>query len=104
MRFAHANVLTFEISVPSAAMFMPCWNHPRCDAKAVSDTCVGIFLGFSMTMKKVIYYDIESENVKEAQHVRFNEGMNDLLEKPPNAHLLDGIQTKDQMCRITTKA
>jgi hypothetical protein len=104
MRFAPANVLSFEISVPLAAMFMPCRNRPRRDAKAVSDTHVGIFLGFSTTMKKVIYFDIESENVKEAQHVRFDEGMNDLLEKPPNARLLDGIRTKDQMCRITTKA
>jgi hypothetical protein len=70
-------------------------NRPRRDAKAVSDTRVGIFLGFSKTMKKIFYYDIESETVKEAQHVRFDEGMNDLLEKPPNACLLDGIRAQD---------
>jgi hypothetical protein len=70
-------------------------NHPHCDAKAVSNTCISIFLGFSKTIKKIIYYDIESETVKEAQHVWFDEGMNHPLEKPPNAHLLDGIQAKD---------
>ncbi len=69
-------------------------NRPCRDAKAVSDTRVGIFLGFSKTMKKIIYYDIESETVKEGQHVWFDEGMNDLLKKPPNACLLDGIRAQ----------
>jgi hypothetical protein len=41
-------------------------------------------------MKKIIYYDIESETVMEAQHVWFDEGMNDLLEKPPNALTVNG--------------
>jgi hypothetical protein len=38
-----------------------------------------------------------TETVKTTQHVAFNEAMNDLDEKPPNAHLLDGIcnQTLD---------
>ena len=70
-------------------------NRPRRDAKAVSDSRVGIFLGYSKTMKKILYYDIDTETVKESQHVRFDEGMNDLDVKPPNARLLDGLRNQD---------
>jgi hypothetical protein len=42
-------------------------------------------------MKNVLYFDTVTETVKTAQHVAFDEAMNDLDEKPPNAHLLDGI-------------
>jgi hypothetical protein len=44
-------------------------------------------------MKNVLYFDVETETVKTAQHVAFDESMNDLDIKPPNARLLDGIRS-----------
>jgi hypothetical protein len=43
-------------------------------------------------MKNVLYFDTMTETIKTTQHVAFDEAMNDLDEKPPNACLLDGIQ------------
>lgn len=69
-------------------------THTRKDC-LVSDSRVGIFLGFTKTMKNILYYDTDTETVKEAQHVTFDESMNDLDVKPPNARLLDGIRDQD---------
>jgi len=67
--------------------------HPD---KAISDACKGIFLGFTRTMKNVIYYDcndLEIETFETAQHVAFDEAMNDSSKKQsPNAQLLDGLK------------
>ena len=62
-------------------------NHPNC----FSNGHVGIFLGFSKSMKNVLYYDVETKTVKTAQHVAFDESMSDLGIKPPNMHLLDAL-------------
>ena len=66
--------------------------RPRRPDKIVSDARVGIFLGYSKTMKNILYYDSVSSSVKTAQHVAFDETMNDLDDKPPNARMLDGLQ------------
>jgi hypothetical protein len=39
-------------------------------------------------MKNGLYFDELSETVKTAQHAAFDETMNDLANKPPNAHHL----------------
>jgi hypothetical protein len=41
-------------------------------------------------MRNILYYDLETHTIKNAQHVRFDEGMNDLApsDRPPNAKLL----------------
>jgi hypothetical protein len=65
--------------------------RPRRPDKLISDARVGIFLGYANTMKNVLYFDELSETVKSAQHVAFDEAMNDLVDKPPNARLLGSI-------------
>jgi hypothetical protein len=60
--------------------------RPRRPDKINSRT--GIFLGFAKTLKTIIYFDTESETIKTAQHVIFDESMNDLETPPPNARLL----------------
>jgi hypothetical protein len=40
-------------------------------------------------MKNIIYFDLKSETVKTAQHVIFDESMNNIASKPPNAQLLN---------------
>jgi hypothetical protein len=62
--------------------------RPRRPDKLVSDARVGIFLGYASTMKNTLYFDTVTETVKSAQHVAFDEAMNDLDDKPPNARLL----------------
>lgn len=71
---------------------LPARAHGRSD-KLLSDSRVGIFLGFSKTMKNILYYDLKSHEVKSAQHVAFDEAMHDLsdAEKPPNARLLSTV-------------
>jgi hypothetical protein len=44
-------------------------------------------------MNNFLYFYVETETVKTAQHVAFDESMNDLDIKPPNARLLDGIHS-----------
>jgi hypothetical protein len=61
-------------------------HHPH---KLIDDSRIGIFLGYAQTMKNIIYYDTDSETVKTAQHVIFDESMNDVARKPPNARLLN---------------
>jgi hypothetical protein len=58
--------------------------RPHRPDKLVPDGRVGAFLGFSKTMKNVLYFDVETETVKPAQHVAFDESMNDLDFKPPD--------------------
>jgi hypothetical protein len=65
----------------------------KCPDVALPNARVGVFLGFSKTMKNVLYFDVETETVKLAQYVAFDESMNDLDIKPPNTHLLDGIHS-----------
>ena len=58
--------------------------------KLCSDTRTGIFLGYSQTMKNILYYDTTSHQIKTALHVVFDEAMNDSDIKTPNARLLCG--------------
>jgi hypothetical protein len=62
--------------------------RPRRPDKLHSDSRTGIFLGFAKTLKTIIYFDVETETVKTAQHIIFDESMKDLDTPPPNAHLL----------------
>jgi len=54
------------------------------------DTLASIFLGYSQTMKNVLYYDSSSHQVKTALHVVFDESMADSYAPSPNVHLLHG--------------
>jgi hypothetical protein len=49
---------------------------------------VGIFLGYTSTMKNIIYWDVKTKRVKTAVHAVFDEGMNDLEVPTPNARRL----------------
>jgi hypothetical protein len=56
--------------------------------KLLSDARTGIFLGFSKTFKNIMYFDVDTETIKTAQHVVFDETMVDHPDPPPNARLL----------------
>ena len=70
--------------------------------KLVPNSRLGIFLGYSRSLKILYYYDVESAIVKTATHARFDEGMSDLDGKPPpNVQILrqlnnDGSLEPDQ--------
>ena len=51
--------------------------------KLIPNSRLGVFLGYSRTLKVLYYYDLGSAMVKTATHARFDEGMNDLVDKPP---------------------
>ncbi|KAI2490987.1 hypothetical protein MHU86_23589 [Fragilaria crotonensis] len=60
------------------------------------------FLGYSRSLKVMYYFDLGSSTVKTATHARFDEGMNDLDEPPPNVKLLrnladDGVVGPDRL-------
>ncbi|MFY8200141.1 MAG: hypothetical protein ACOVLE_05695, partial [Pirellula staleyi] len=56
--------------------------------RVVPNSRLGIFLGYSRSLKVMYYFDLGSSTVKTATHARFDEGMNDLDEPPPNVKLL----------------
>ena len=58
--------------------------------KAVDDSITGIFLGYPATTTQIYYLDVETKNIRTAQHVSFDKTMRDLPveERPPNARLL----------------
>ena len=57
--------------------------------KLVPNSRLGIFMGYSRSLKVLYYYDLESAMVKTATHARFDEGMNDLSDNlPPNVRIL----------------
>ncbi|KAI2497911.1 retrotransposon [Fragilaria crotonensis] len=67
----------------------------RC-GKAIPNSRLGIFLGYSRSLKILYYYDLESSLVKTATHARFDEGMNDLVDKPPpNVQILRQLNNDD---------
>ena len=47
--------------------------RPRRPDKILSDARVGMFLGYSQTMKNVLHFDTDTKTVKMAQHVAFDE-------------------------------
>ena len=51
--------------------------------RVVPNSRLGIFLGYSRTLKVLYYYDLSSSIVKTATHARFDEGMNDLHDDAP---------------------
>ena len=79
---------------------MPARPNGRRPEKITPDARKGIFLGYSRTMKNILYYDLASELVKTAQHVVFDEAMNDLPAdaKPLNARLLFGLPSGAANC------
>jgi hypothetical protein len=62
--------------------------RPRRPDKLLSDARTGIFLGFAKTFKNIMYFDTDTETIKTAQHVVFDETMLDHPSPPPNARLL----------------
>jgi hypothetical protein len=68
---------------------------PRRPDKLTSDARTGIFLGFLKTFKNIMYYDVDTETVKTAQHVVFDETMVDHPSPPPNAQLLSRASPSD---------
>ncbi|KAI2496066.1 retrotransposon [Fragilaria crotonensis] len=70
--------------------------------RLVPNARLGVFLGYSRSMKVLYYFDIGSSTVKTATHARFDEGMNDLDTPPPNVKLLrnlasDGVVEPDSI-------
>ncbi|KAI2495456.1 source UniProtKB [Fragilaria crotonensis] len=70
--------------------------------RVVPNSRLGIFLGYSRSLKVMYYFDLGSSTVKTATHARFDEGMNDLDEPPPNVKLLrnladDGVVGPDRL-------
>ena len=63
--------------------------------KVISNSRLGIFLGYLRSVKVLYYYDLESARVKTATHARFDEGMNDPADTaPPNVQLLRHLNNK----------
>jgi len=58
--------------------------------KLHANTCTGIFLGYSQILKNILYYDLDSHQVKSALCVVFDEAMMDLDTKTTNAQFLQG--------------
>jgi len=58
--------------------------------KLRTDTPTGIFLGYFQTVQDILYYDLNSHQVKTALHLASDDGMTDLKDKTPNAWLLCG--------------
>jgi hypothetical protein len=56
--------------------------------KSVDNTRKGIFLGYSRTLKVILWFNLLTSEVKTAAHARFDEGFNDLETLPPNAAVL----------------
>ena len=61
--------------------------------RVVPNSRLGIFLGYSRTLRVLYYYDLDSSLVKTATHARFDEGMNDLTDAPPNVQALRLLST-----------
>ena len=61
-------------------------------AKLDDHVSEGIFLGYTETMKNIYWYDNKTGEVKIASHVRFDEGMVDLPDPPPNVKLLQRVE------------
>jgi hypothetical protein len=59
--------------------------------KLIDNTRRGRFLGFKSTSKNCLYLDEDSNEVREAFHVRFDETFNDMVDPPPNAVALRAI-------------
>jgi hypothetical protein len=69
--------------------------------RVVPNSRLGIFLGYSRTLKVLYYFDVASSHIKTATHARFDEGMNDLATAPPNVQALrllspDGVVPADR--------
>jgi hypothetical protein len=56
--------------------------------KSISNTLKGRFLGYTATLKNIIYMDESNGEIKEAFHAVFDEAFNDLEAPPPNAVML----------------
>ncbi|KAI2509735.1 hypothetical protein MHU86_4717 [Fragilaria crotonensis] len=72
--------------------------------RVVPNSRLGVFLGYSRSLKILYYFDLASSLVKTATHARFDEGMNDLADAPPNVqalHLLspDGVVPAERPSR-----
>jgi hypothetical protein len=70
--------------------------------RVVPNSRLGVFLGYSRSLKIMYYFDLGSSTVKTATHARFDEGMNDLDEPPPNVKILqnlasDGVINPDRL-------
>ena len=69
------------------------WVKPptRRKAKFNSNAIKGIFLGYiPHTLRNILWYDVTTDKVKIATHVRFDEGFNDLPTEglPPNVQYI----------------
>jgi Reverse transcriptase (RNA-dependent DNA polymerase) len=59
--------------------------------KLIDNTRRGRFLGYKSTTKNCLYLDEQSNEIKEAFHIQFNETFNDMVSPPPNAVALRAI-------------
>jgi hypothetical protein len=63
-------------------------SSPSPTGKSEIDARTCIILGYAQTLKILLYFDLDSHEVKSAQHARYDEGMNDVPDPPPNARLV----------------
>jgi hypothetical protein len=66
----------------------PCPPNYHTVWRIVPNSRLGVFLGYSRSLKILYYFDWASSIVKTATHARFDEGMNDLPAAPPNVQAL----------------
>jgi hypothetical protein len=62
--------------------------RPHQIAKSEIHARTGIILGYAQTLKNLLYFDLDSHNVKSDQHACYDEGMNDVADPPPTARLI----------------
>ena len=64
-------------------------SHKR-DAKVDVYACSGIFLGYKCSLCHASYLDVDTNKIKVARHIAFDESMRNLVDPPPFAQLLCG--------------
>ncbi len=60
--------------------------------KLEKETRDGIFLGYPQTQKNILYYDLQTNRVKTARHVAFDETTVGMESKTPNAEMLTNLR------------
>ena len=71
-------------------------TRPRRAAKLESDTRCGTFLGYSASMKNILYFDPITETVKDCRSMIFDESEHELeySQRSPNARMLADVKTR----------
>lgn len=73
-------------------------THKRDRRNLTIEVGTGIILGYvySQTVKLILHYDLETHEIKDAQHVSFHETMFDVEDKAPDAALLASLHAGEK--------